>query len=776
MYNNGIGTADAGGIGVLDQANVLIDGNTIYNNEQGIIVWPQAANANEDNNYTIKNNNIYSNYRSGIFLGMYSGLTSSRLFDISIYNNRIYKNINDGVTIDEANDVSIYSNTIHNNGNGIYDYSSGTNHLVKNNIVSNNLNYGLYGGLLKPTYNNVWNNTLGAYNGSLAGTGDISSDPIFANPVVGDFHLKSQGGRWNGITWVFDSVTSPAIDAGAPSSNFSLEPQPNGGRINIGVYGNTPEASKSGNIDTGNLMGNGKDTNGNPLSGVSVSAGGSSTQTNNTGGFFLTNVPTGTQQVTASKQGYISQTKQVTVIKDSTIIQDFILIVATSPLITSYSPNNLTPSFDEGTTNSFNVTIDQQVTNEWFLDSIQQAEISKNFTKTWLYTDTGIHNITYSGKNANGSASKTWVVTINNVGNITPTITILSPESMEYTTKVIPLSYYVDKPFVDCYIVVDSTANQTLSSCKNTSVISKEYALTSEIRAWWHFNENSGNSIQDSSGNANTGTINDGLWTTGKFGSAVQFDGLSSYIEIPDSNVLDGGSQISIEAWVKPVLGTRGSIVSKYIYSSTVNERVYEIDITNDGKVSFALSSNGTSSGTIWLTSSTAITNNAWNHIVATSNGTTMNIYINGALDNNTISAPPIIHSSSHNLQIGAWKYDPSGTTVAYFKGDIDEVRLLSKALSEDEITTDYALGAGSHNITIYAKDNFGNWNSTTRDFGINLGTFLPEDVNQDTIINQTDLDLIKNSLTTNTPCQRCDVNANGIVDIYDVTRVSVKV
>jgi hypothetical protein len=54
--------------------------------------------------------------------------------------------------------------------------------------------------------------------------------------------------------------------------------------------------------------------------------------------------------------------------------------------------------------------------------------------------------------------------------------------------------------------------------------------------------------------------------------------------------------------------------------------------------------------------------------------------------------------------------------------------------------------------------------------------SFAIEDVNQDGRINQIDLDFIKNSLTTNTPCQRCDVNTNGIVDIYDVTRVSVKV
>ena len=45
--------------------------------------------------------------------------------------------------------------------------------------------------------------------------------------------------------------------------------------------------------------------------------------------------------------------------------------------------------------------------------------------------------------------------------------------------------------------------------------------------------------------------------------------------------------------------------------------------------------------------------------------------------------------------------------------------------------------------------------------------SYAIEDVNKDGRINQTDLDTIKNSLTTNTPCQRCDVNKKGGVDIY---------
>jgi len=78
------------------------------------------------------------------------------------------------------------------------------------------------------------------------GTGNISSNPLFANAASGDFHLQSKGGRYNNGQWVIDATHSPAIDAGNPSTAFSNEPMPNGGRVNLGRYGNTNEASKSG--------------------------------------------------------------------------------------------------------------------------------------------------------------------------------------------------------------------------------------------------------------------------------------------------------------------------------------------------------------------------------------------------------------------------------------------------------------------------------------------------------------------------------------------------
>ena len=78
----------------------------------------------------------------------------------------------------------------------------------------------------------------------------VVGDPLFAD----SYHLKSAGGRWNGSTWVADAVTSPCIDAGDPASAYAREPAPNGGRINLGCYGNTPLASKTPGGDTPPLI------------------------------------------------------------------------------------------------------------------------------------------------------------------------------------------------------------------------------------------------------------------------------------------------------------------------------------------------------------------------------------------------------------------------------------------------------------------------------------------------------------------------------------------
>jgi hypothetical protein len=76
-------------------------------------------------------------------------------------------------------------------------------------------------------------------------TPEDPNDDLWVN---GDYHLKSQAGRYdpNSEDWVIDNVTSPCIDAGDPNSPIGNEPELNGGIINMGAYGGTNEASKSG--------------------------------------------------------------------------------------------------------------------------------------------------------------------------------------------------------------------------------------------------------------------------------------------------------------------------------------------------------------------------------------------------------------------------------------------------------------------------------------------------------------------------------------------------
>jgi parallel beta-helix repeat protein len=75
------------------------------------------------------------------------------------------------------------------------------------------------GSTISITYSDVY--------GGWTGEGNIFGDPLFIKSSD-DYHLSSD---------------SPCIDAGDPNSDYSNEPQPNGSRVNMGRYGNTPEAS-----------------------------------------------------------------------------------------------------------------------------------------------------------------------------------------------------------------------------------------------------------------------------------------------------------------------------------------------------------------------------------------------------------------------------------------------------------------------------------------------------------------------------------------------------
>jgi hypothetical protein len=99
------------------------------------------------------------------------------------------------------------------------------------------------------------NITYSCVERAVEGEGNISIDPLFADPNNGDYHLQSLTGRYlpdqSGApkpkpeNWVIDEYYSPCIDAGPEDVNPMHESMPNGGRVNMGAYGSTAFASKS---------------------------------------------------------------------------------------------------------------------------------------------------------------------------------------------------------------------------------------------------------------------------------------------------------------------------------------------------------------------------------------------------------------------------------------------------------------------------------------------------------------------------------------------------
>lgn len=186
-----------------------------------------------------------------------------------------------GINIKNFTNTLIEGNTIVNCiGGGIrlggfvgfndWPHETGLTAVVKNNIITNNVKgaggsagaegFGIdvaIGNSAVCTFNNVWGNASGNYNGCEPGRGSISVNPKFYHVSLGtefhntndtnaDLHLQSESGRWNNIasSWELDAETSVCINGGEPTAKYSNEPMPNGNRINLGVYGNSVEASK----------------------------------------------------------------------------------------------------------------------------------------------------------------------------------------------------------------------------------------------------------------------------------------------------------------------------------------------------------------------------------------------------------------------------------------------------------------------------------------------------------------------------------------------------
>ncbi len=156
-----------------------------------------------------------------------------------VLRNFVIKNCGQAAIICHSASPELTNLTIVNNQFGITAYE-GSNPSITNCILWNN-----EFGDLEQCYARY--SCLGKLEPGDQERGNISKDPMFADPDNGDYHLQSEYGRYlpNNV-WVTDSQTSPCIDSGDRSMHIGREQKPHGGRLNMGAYGGTPYASKSG--------------------------------------------------------------------------------------------------------------------------------------------------------------------------------------------------------------------------------------------------------------------------------------------------------------------------------------------------------------------------------------------------------------------------------------------------------------------------------------------------------------------------------------------------
>jgi glucose/arabinose dehydrogenase len=197
--------------------------------------------------------------------------------------------------------------------------------------------------------------------------------------------------------------------------------------------------------------------------------------------------------------------------------------------------------------------------------------------------------------------------------------------------------------------------------------------------AAYGFNEGVNTTVADSSGSGNNGTVSNTTWSTaGKFGGALSFNGSTSWVTVPDANSLDLTNGMTLEAWVRPTaLGTTWRCV---IFKERPGGIVYSLYANEDtskpiGQVYIGGEQNALGSATVPL--------NAWTHLAVTFDGTTLRLYVNGALAGSKAAAGSMA-ASTGVLRIGGNAIWPE-----FFAGLIDEVRVYNRALSATEIGAD---------------------------------------------------------------------------------------
>lgn len=215
-------------------------------------------------------------------------------------------------------------------------------------------------------------------------------------------------------------------------------------------------------------------------------------------------------------------------------------------------------------------------------------------------------------------------------------------------------------------------------------------AATPGLTAAFGFNEGTGETVFDSSGNANTGVISGAAWTTqGKFSNGLSFNGINSSVAVANSPSLQSpNTAITVSAWIRPNGSSQAwsSIVHKVNAANYVSYGVGQ-NYDNIRRLSGYLQVNGVGYTTA-ITN--AMTNLTWYFVALTwQSGQQVTLTFYNADGS-------IFHTvTTTQAPVGTISYDASPLLIGEdeagdnWNGTIDEVRIYNHALTPSEIQQD---------------------------------------------------------------------------------------
>ncbi len=206
----------------------------------------------------------------------------------------------------------------------------------------------------------------------------------------------------------------------------------------------------------------------------------------------------------------------------------------------------------------------------------------------------------------------------------------------------------------------------------------------------------------DSTGNVGSATLQNGAeYQVGKVGQSFKFDGIDDQITVPHNANQNGGTNLTIEAWVNAPGASQGSPILQK--RSSANVGGYTLEYFGNQSLQFCVRISGIYQCVAGVN---IITNNVWTHVAGTYDGTAVRLIINGGQFNLSQPATGSVDAVSDPIVIGR-----NVVNNAAFQGSIDEIGVYNRALSISEIQSISNAGlAGKYKVQATVPANIAAW------------------------------------------------------------------